>query len=212
MSGPSAEDVAALRALGVATVYEASGRNGLANADYMQLVPGSRAAGPARTALCGQDDNRAVHEVMERLQPGEVLVLTMPDPSPVALVGELLMTQAAARGAAAVLVDGAARDVEVLRGFEVPVWCRWVRAAGAKKVVRGSIDVEVEVGGTRIAPGDVVVLDTDGVVAVRQGDVRAVLEASRARLAKEEAMLTRLQAGELSYDIHGMRREDTKAS
>jgi 4-hydroxy-4-methyl-2-oxoglutarate aldolase len=206
------ETVSALRDLGVSTVYEASGRNGLVDADFHQLVPGSRAAGPARIARCGQDDNRAVHEVMDRLRPGEVLVLTMPEPSPVALVGELLLTQAAVRGAAAVLVDGAARDIDVLRTFEVPVWTRYIRARGATKAERGQLDVPVQIGGARIVPGDIVVLDADGVVVVAPDDTGRVLVASRARFDKEEAMRVRLRAGELSYDIHGLRREDTKAS
>jgi 4-hydroxy-4-methyl-2-oxoglutarate aldolase len=212
VSGVPEETVAALRELGVSTVYEAAGRKGLVDADFHQLVAGSSAAGPARVALCGQNDNRAVHEVMDRLQPGEVLVLTMPEPAPVALVGELLLTQAAVRGAAAVLVDAASRDVDVLREFEVPVWTRWIRSRGATKTERGELDVPVEIGGTRIAPGDLVVLDADGVVVVRPGDAATVLEASKARFDKEEAMRVRLRAGELSYDIHGLRREDTKAS
>ena len=41
-----------------------------------------------------------VHAVMAEVQPGEVLVLTMPEPRPVALVGDLLATQAKAHGAA----------------------------------------------------------------------------------------------------------------
>jgi 4-hydroxy-4-methyl-2-oxoglutarate aldolase len=61
-----------LAAAGVATVYEAAGRSGLVDADLAQIVPGTRVAGPARTVLCGQDDNRTVHEAMTRLRPGEV--------------------------------------------------------------------------------------------------------------------------------------------
>jgi 4-hydroxy-4-methyl-2-oxoglutarate aldolase len=94
-----------LAGLGSATVYEAAGRRGLVDASFVQAVPGSRAAGPARTVRCGQDDNLMVHAVMERVEPGDVLVLTMPEPAAVALVGELLITQAAHRRAAAVLVD-----------------------------------------------------------------------------------------------------------
>ena len=84
--------------LGVATVYEASGREGLIDIPLIQLLPGSRAVGPARTALCGQDDNLMVHAVIEQIQPGEVLVLSMPEPAPVALIGELLATQVKVRG------------------------------------------------------------------------------------------------------------------
>ena len=68
------EGIARLRDWGVATVYEASGRQGLLDVDWMQLIPGSRAAGPARTVLCGQDDNLMVHAAIERIEPGEVLV------------------------------------------------------------------------------------------------------------------------------------------
>jgi regulator of RNase E activity RraA len=78
---------------GVATVYEAAGRSGLIDVPLIQIVPGSRAAGPARTVLCGQGDNLMVHAVLDQVQPGEVLVLTMPVPEPVALVGELLATR-----------------------------------------------------------------------------------------------------------------------
>jgi 4-hydroxy-4-methyl-2-oxoglutarate aldolase len=197
--------------LGVATIYEASGRKGLVDTELIQVIPGSRAAGPARTVVCGQGDNRGVHAAMAALQPGDVLVLTMPSPAPVALVGELLATQAKAHGASALLVDAAVRDVEELRALGLPVWCRWVRAAGATKARRAQLDTVVEVGGAKIAPGDIVVLDTDGAVVVDQTSVEDVLQASNARLEKENANRKRFAAGELSYDMYGMRAEDQAA-
>ena len=124
-----------LARLGVATVYEAAGRNGLVDAPLIQVVPGSRAAGPARTVHCAQADNLMVHAVFDRVEPGDVVVLTMPQPEPVALVGELLATQAKVRGVAAFLVDAAVRDVEDLRELGLPVWARYVRARGADKKV-----------------------------------------------------------------------------
>jgi 4-hydroxy-4-methyl-2-oxoglutarate aldolase len=150
-----------LRRLGTATVYEAAGREGMVDVAFEQVIPGSRAAGPARTVRCGQDDNLMVHAVMERVEPGDVLVLTMPEPQPVALVGELLATQAERGGAAAVLVDAAVRDLEELRELGLPVWARWVRVRGADKGAVGSIDEAVEVGGAEIRPGDTVVLDAE---------------------------------------------------
>lgn len=213
-SGMTATDVdlpaacAELARAGVATVYEAAGRQGLVDADLTQVVPGSRVAGPARTARCGQDDNRAVHEVMTRLTPGDVLVLSMPEPAPVALVGELLATQAAVRGAAGVLVDAAVRDVEELCGLGLPVWARWVRARGATKDARGACDLPVTVGGATVRPGDVMVLDADGGVVVAAGSVAAVLAAVRARIEREAALRERLRAGESSYEIYGLRAQD----
>jgi 4-hydroxy-4-methyl-2-oxoglutarate aldolase len=201
----SAGALAELARLGSATVYEAGGRGGFVDFPLTQVVPGSRAAGPARIAMCGQSDNLMVHAAMSRLQPGEVLVLTMPDPEPVALVGDLLATQAKARGAAAVLVDGAVRDVEELAELGLPIWARWVRVHGADKNVVGSLDEPVSVGGAKIRPGDVVVLDADGAAVVEAERVDEVLAASLAREEKERVKRERLQAGQLSYDLDGLR-------
>jgi 4-hydroxy-4-methyl-2-oxoglutarate aldolase len=194
-----------LRRLGSATVYEASGRDGLVDVDLEQVIPGSRAAGPARTVRCGQGDNLMVHAVMERVQPGDVVVLTMPEPEPVALVGELLATQAKGRGAAALLVDASVRDVEDLRELGLPVWARWVRMRGADKGAVGAIDEPVEIGGTAVRAGDGVVLDTDGVVVVPLERLEEVLAASRERAERERMKRARLEEGSLSYDLDGLR-------
>jgi 4-hydroxy-4-methyl-2-oxoglutarate aldolase len=195
-----------LRRLGTATVYEAAGRKGMVDVTFEQVIPGSRAAGPARTVRCGQADNLMVHAVMDRVEPGDVLVLTMPEPAPVALVGELLATQAERRGAAALLVDAAVRDVEELRELGLPVWARWVRVRGAEKRAVGSIDETVEVGGAEIRPGDAVVLDADGVVVVSRERLETVLAAARDRAEREHAKRAQLSAGSLSYDLDGLRQ------
>jgi len=192
-----------LARLGAATVYEASGRRGLVDVEFKQLIPGSRACGPARIARCGQDDNLAVHAVMASLQPGEVLVLSMPSPAPVALLGDLLATQAQVRGAAAVLVDAAVRDSEELARMGLPVWARWVRSRGATKTDVGELDVPVVVGGCEIRPGDLVVLDADGVTVVASERAEDVLDASLEREVAEAAKRAQLQAGALSWELDG---------
>jgi 4-hydroxy-4-methyl-2-oxoglutarate aldolase len=201
VSDPIARELARL---GAATVYEASGRQGLVDADLRQLIPGSRACGPARTVRCGQDDNLMVHAAMARLEPGEVLVLTMPEPAPVALFGDLLATQAKVRGAAAVLVDAAVRDSEDLAGMRLPVWTRWIRSRGATKEVVGALDVPVSVGGQEIRPGDLVVLDADGATVVAAERAQEVLEASRTREENEAVKREKLQEGALSYYLDGL--------
>jgi 4-hydroxy-4-methyl-2-oxoglutarate aldolase len=201
----SDERLSELARLGSATVYEAGGRRGYVNADLHQIVAGSRVAGPARTVRCAQDDNLMVHAVMERIQPGEVLVLTMPQPAAVALVGDLLATQAQVAGAAAVLVDASVRDVEELAEMGLPIWARWLRVRGADKQTAGELDVAVTVGGALINPGDIVVLDADGVAVVEAERIDEVLAASLEREEKERVKRAKLQAGERSYDLDGLR-------
>jgi 4-hydroxy-4-methyl-2-oxoglutarate aldolase len=194
-----------LAELGSATVHEAAGRSQVVDIDLVQVIPGSRAAGPARTVRCGQDDNLMVHAAVAEAEPGEVLVLTMPEPRPVALVGDLLATQAKGRGVAALLVDAAVRDVEELAELGLPIWARYVRVRGADKKVPGSIGEPVEVGGATIRQGDVVVLDADGVVVVEHERVDEVLAAARGRAEREVDKRAKLQAGALSYDLDGLR-------
>jgi 4-hydroxy-4-methyl-2-oxoglutarate aldolase len=196
---------AQLAELGSATVHEAGGRLQVVDLDLVQVIPGSRAAGPARTVRCGQDDNLMVHAAAAEAEPGEVLVLTMPEPRPIAFVGDLLATQLKGRGVAAVLVDAAVRDVEELREVGLPIWARWVRVRGADKKVPGAIGEPVEVGGATIRQGDVVVLDADGVVIVERERVDEVLAAAEDRTAKEVEKRAKLEAGALSYDLDGLR-------
>ena len=190
---------------GVATAYEAAGRTGLIDIPLVQLIPGSRVAGPARTVRCGQGDNLMVHAVMEQVQPGEILILTMPEPEPVALIGELLATQALVRQVAGILVDASVRDMEELQSLGLPIWTRWIRVRGATKTHVGTINEAVTIGGTSIAAGDLVLLDADGAIALAAERVPAILEASRARVRSETTLREQLQAGTLSYDLSGLR-------
>lgn len=199
-------DYAAFAELGVATVHEAAGRIGIVDLPLTQLVPGSRVAGPARIALCAHADNTMVHAVIAHAEPGDVLVLTSSEPAPIALVGELLATQALARGVAGILVDGALRDFDELVEIGLPIWARFVRAQGATKGVVGKLDVPVVVGGAEIEPGDLVVLDCDGAMALPSARVDEVLPLALERAERERAMRERYAAGELSYDLQELRR------
>jgi 4-hydroxy-4-methyl-2-oxoglutarate aldolase len=198
-------DYATLAELGVATVHEAAGRTGVIDVPLTQVVPGSRVAGPARIALCAAGDNSMVHAVIAHAEPGDVLVLTSSEPAAVALVGELLATQAQTQRVAGILVDGAVRDLDELAAIGLPIWARYVRASGATKGTVGELDVPVTIGGTEIRPGDLVVLDCDGALALPSAQVDAVLPLALERAERERAMRERYAAGELSYDLNGLR-------
>jgi 4-hydroxy-4-methyl-2-oxoglutarate aldolase len=200
---PTAADFEDLASLGVSTLYEAAGRRGLVDLE-LRRIAGNSAAGPARTVRLGNGGNRAVHSVLKRVQPGEVLVVTTDDPQPIALFGELLVLQARQAGAAAILVDGAVRDVDALVDMGLPVWARWVRSRGAGKNEESSYDVPVVMGGAEIQPGDPVVLDGDGAVVIPAGELARVAEAGRARAAKEVDTRRRIEAGEWTFDMYGL--------
>ena len=198
-------DYPALARLGVATVHEAAGRTGVLDVPLTQVVAGSRVAGPARIALCAAGDNTMVHAVVAHANPGDVLVLTSTDPAPVALVGELIATQAQTHGVAGILVDGAVRDLDELAAIGLPIWARFVRASGATKGQVGKLDVPVVIGGQTIRPGDLVVLDCDGAMVLPSEKVAEVLPLALERAERERVMRQRYASGELSYDVQGLR-------
>lgn len=200
------EKIARLAELGTATVYEASGRQGLIDLPFIQVIPKSRIAGKARTVLCGQGDNVMVHACIEHIQPGEIVVLTQPESQASALIGDLLVTQMITAGAAGVLSNGSVRDYEELVEIGLPIWTQFVRVRGATKTEVGQLNVPVGMGGNIIHPGDIVVMDTDGAITVRPSRLDEILEKAEARAAKEESERARYKNGELSYDMRGWRK------
>ena len=129
----------------------------------------------------------------------------MPEPAPVALIGELLATQIKVKKATGILVDASVRDVSELVELGLPIWSHFIRVRGATKTKIGEINAPVMVGGTQIASGDIVVLDADGAVCVKRERADEVLKASEERSAKEDILQVKLLAGQISYDLHGLR-------
>jgi 4-hydroxy-4-methyl-2-oxoglutarate aldolase len=80
-----------------------------------------------------------------------------------------------------------------------------VALAGRCELAVGEIDTPVVIGGATIRPGDVLVLDADGGAVVERERVEQVLAAALQREANESVKRARLQRGELSYEIDGLR-------
>ena len=191
--------------LSVSTIYEAAGREGLLGPRLSRVTKTARVVGRARTVECGQDDNLGVHIAIDRLLPGEILVVTMPAPRPVAVVVEILALFAKTKGAVGLMIDAAVRDVDELAEVGLPVWARWITSTGAIKSDPGRHDVKVSVGGQTISPGDLLVLDGDGLVRVPPESEKSTLDASKTRVVQEERLMSKLVAGESTLDLMNLR-------
>lgn len=200
-----ATTIAELAEAGVATAHEASGRTGLLDPGIRPIQTRVSIAGSAVTVLCPPGDNMMIHAAVEVVGEGDVLVVTTMEPSGHGMFGELLATSLRARGCAGLVIDAGVRDVAALRDMSFPVWSRTIHSQGTAKESAGSVNLPIEISGTPIDPGDVVVADDDGVMVVPLENADVIVESCRERLAREKTMRRRLETGELGVDIYGFR-------
>jgi 4-hydroxy-4-methyl-2-oxoglutarate aldolase len=195
----------ALRDAGVATVHEAAGRIGLLGPAIQARQAGAAVAGPAITVSCPPGDNLMIHAAVEVCRPGDVLVVTTTSPSTDGMFGDLLATSLMARGVIGLVSDAGVRDIATLREIGFPVWSRAVHAQGTVKASPGSVNVAVVAAGQIVRPGDIVVADDDGVLALPASRGAEVADAAAKRLANEATKRETLAAGTLGVDLYGLR-------
>lgn len=185
--------------LGAATLGESGGRP--MHPRIRTAWPGAGVAGPAYCVRLGEGDNLAIHVAAAEAPAGSVLVVEVPGPPELGYWGEVLTTQAEARGIAGLVIDGGVRDTAALAAHGFPVFSACVALPGAAKVTGGAVGVPVRVGDVAVAPGDWVVADADGVTVVPGAAFDEVVAAGRARAAKEQQMFAALRDGATTIDL-----------
>jgi RraA family protein len=156
---------------------------------------GGRLVGTALTVRVAPGDNLMVHKAIDIAAPGDVIVVDAGGVVEQAIIGDIMTSHAAKRGVAGFVIDGAIRDADELRSRDFPVYARGVTHRGPYKNGPGEIGVPVSIGGMVVNPGDIIVGDGDGVVAVPLADAEAVLAAAREQKKKEDATLAAIAAG-----------------
>lgn len=192
---------------GVADLHEAmgplAGRRTLMDPSMKGLNAGLRIAGPAVTAWCDPGDNLMVQKALRLAAPGQVVVLSNGGGHQGALFGEMMSTYVLEKKLAGVVVCGPIRDVDVLREMRVPIWSTWISPSHPERRGPGAVNVPVHCAGITVNPGDIVMADGDGVIAIPPRDFERTVEGARLRVAKEARVIAALRNGEHLFELTG---------
>lgn len=191
----SKEIIKQFKTIPVATVYEASSRQGFIDSKIKPLKTGMKICGSAFTVQSAPGDNLMLHKALEIARKGDVIVATVGHEYEYGYWGDLMATQALTRGLAGLAIDGCVRDSEdmVKQGFTV--FCRSTSIRGTVKKTLGLINYPINFGGTTVNPGDLIIGDDDGMVVVKYEECEEVLKKSLERVQKEEVKAQALKEG-----------------
>lgn len=177
------------RGIPVANIDDEMGRTAATCARIVPLGKG-QLLGTAFTVRVPQGDNLMFHAAMDLAKPGDVIVIDAGGFTDRAIFGELMATYCKTRGICGIVCDGAVRDSGTLAEMEdFPVYACGVTPNGPYKNGPGEIGVSVTVGGRVIHPGDIIVGDDDGVLAIDPADAERLADAAAAVVKKEEGIL-----------------------
>jgi len=143
-------------------------------------------------------------DLIDDLKPGEVPVLACGGPTDwIAPWGELLSTAARARGAAGCVTDGLVRDVARIRAMRFPVFHGGIGPLDTKgRAEMVEKDALIDIAGVRVAAGDWVIGDIDGVVFVPADRADAVFRAALDKIAAEDTSRAELEAGDSLHAVY----------
>lgn len=191
----------------VADVLDSIGhRDAFLGVGIRPLDPTSMLAGPAVTIRCEPStperarepgsDYHALFEVLRERSEGAVLVVAGAEHVS-GLWGELLSTAAIARGIAGVVVDGLTRDVTGIAATGLRVFARGVSPLdSAGRQWFADHGCPLTIGDATVDPGDWIVADELGVVAVPASLVERVVDLAEAKSTGESTVRQELLAGD----------------
>ena len=116
--------------------------------------------------------------------------------------GELMSSGAKAKGAAATVVNGTVRDLAEVRKLDYPLWAKGMSPVGVSgRMEPAHYQVELDIDGVRVRPGDVIFADVTGVVVIPAELVGVIADAADANGEAEARCRERILAGEKLRDI-----------
>lgn len=122
--------------------------------------------GVAVTCHLGPGDDLALYGAIDAARRGDILVADADEFTGTSVADELVLAMAANKRVAGFVTDGLVRDIAGIEALGLPVFAAGVSANAASHTGPGTVGLSIVIGGVAVAPGDIIVADRDGVVAV----------------------------------------------
>ena len=187
--------------IGTGLLCDAMRRRGAVASAVAPVTQRRRCAGPAFTVEAMVGDNLPAHYALTLVEAGDVIVIDGRACTHAAIWGALTHRAAEKRGVAAVVIDGACRDLAEIEGSTVPLYARAVTPVGPHKGWGGAFLMPISCGGVPITPCDLVVGDEDGIVVIPQAELGSVLAGAIAAGNAEKEWFRRVASGDVPYDF-----------
>ncbi|MGO2148016.1 RraA family protein [Halomonas sp.] len=156
--------------------------------------------GTAITVRTRPGDNLMVHVAIQRAQPGDIIVIDGGGDLSTAVIGGLMRTTAIARQLGGIVIDGALRDVAEWAEGVLPVYARGHVHRGPSKDGPGQINIPISCAGMTVMPGDLILGDADGVIAIPASEAEALLSLCQTQAAKEARIRAQNETGEVDRE------------
>ncbi|RLT03450.1 MAG: RraA family protein [Planctomycetota bacterium] len=159
-----------------------------------------RLCGPACTVKVFPGDNLMVHKALDIAKPGDIIVVDGSGSRTNALIGDIICTKARHRGIQGFVIDGLIRDLPAIEELGYPVFARGTTAIGPLHRGPGEINFPIACGGTVVNPGDVIIADDAGMVAVPRDIVSTIADILTSQKDTNRAYLSAVRRGEFSNE------------
>ena len=147
--------------------------------DILPITQGTNMVGRARTLrylpvrqdlsdqLKEQYRFSLLHHAIEETEPGDVLMVDAGGCTGSGFIGDVMLSRMIILGGAGIVVDGAIRDLTVVRDMACPIFTRGVHAAvSQRRLIAVDYQVCIKCSEVTVMPGDIIVGDDEGAIVI----------------------------------------------
>jgi 3-hexulose-6-phosphate synthase/6-phospho-3-hexuloisomerase len=157
------------------------------------ITGGVKAVGRALTVRTYPGDWAKPVEAIDIALPENVIVIDAPGNK--AIWGELATHSCIQKKVKGVIIDGAIRDVDVIRALKFPAFARKFTPTAGDPKGFGEINVEIKCGGVKIRPDDWIIADDNGIMVVPKEDALEIANRAIDVLEKENRIREEIERG-----------------